>query len=85
MFIPDPGVKKALDPESGSATLIRNQEAILIRTTGSGSGTLIIITTNICVQLAPRVSTGEDQRYITTPTTLSKNMITNASFRYVFR
>ncbi len=41
--------------------------------------------TIICVQLAPRVSTGEDQRYITTPTTLSKNMITNASFRYVFR
>jgi hypothetical protein len=72
---------------TGSRIRIRNTDTepgghLIADPTGSGSGSLIIITTVICVQLAPRVSTGEDQRYITTPTTLSKNMITNASFRY---
>lgn len=41
----------------------------------------VLLASRALLQLAPRVSTGEDQRYITTPTTLSKNMITNASFR----
>lgn len=41
----------------------------------------VLLVSRALLELAPGVSTGEEQRYITTPTTLSKNMITNASFR----